>query len=1110
MRRLAVLVASAAVLMGVAAPAAFARSDDAAKPVVFIAGGENGAYTDCNALFGKLQKRLKAMDFEVADKKFKFTGAFTTLSNYDTDRNCDAVLSGGGAKGLEAQAKDLATWINSTYTAKGKTIDVVAQGTGGVVLRYALAMSAQKAPGWPALAVEDAVTLGAPHSGVADFTGKCGQRQICVELDTSTPAGKAMTEKLAKPEFQNPQGAGGTDWTAIAAIKDEVVPQASALGIDASHEATFLDDKLTHASMLADDAADYDAKVTYQHRGTDIVEWRKAPHLADRVGLNLVFGADGQYTTPTTTPAGCTGSNDTAGGAVIVRDPGLFDWKSSGDMSYVKSGILEAYANCFKKAKNADGDDVYVSDFTVRLNGLDVIPAPGTKVTIDPGKRHVTAPKMTLRIPSKWFGGTPITLWFDTKLDWYLPKEAGALTGDEGDGFKLSGSGKPPVLFKRKLKGSLKISVSQGAFNFEGTLALPGFFQGKVPAGGVPECGDGKDNDDDGFVDTNDDNCDSATDNYEDAADNPGIALAFKSTNVDGLIFDKITGTIEGNVKVGRFALPSVSFYLQPSENAFGGTVSAVIPWFTQPKVTVGVAIKDGKLAKFEAEGDGLGLLFYAPGQLYLQKAKFSVVPDPLEIMLGAAVSVGPRLPVAGNKSAAKIEVEGDITGNANGAKINAKLLLAGEEWGHGTVDIKGTGVTIVGGINKEKEVRKEYGTTKVRLKTYLNSDITGVIDGTGVDLSGKGSACFEGELKLKLYQREQEKTCVPEASLRGSLKKGLLAFTVCGQFDFGAISKSFGWGIRSASAGPGKPDDFKADVIAGSCDVDSWHTAPASASQAGGPPAVNVGKGLDTEVFGIEGDGGTPRVALRGPGGRVVPAPAEATGIVRGKDYAIIHSSADDTTYVIVASPEAGRWTVEPQPGSAAIATVRSADGLPDPSVKAHVTRVRGGKQRVTYQVRQIKGQTVRFREVGGGAIATIGTARGKRGSFAFTPKFGRGGKRKIVAIVEQRGMPRAELDVASFVAPAPRTLRAPRAVKLMRRGERLTVSWTRVTGAVRYIVDVQTGDGRAIHYEIKARRVVVKRMLGDAASTVTVRAVRTDEKLGKAKTVRGGKPRA
>jgi hypothetical protein len=1090
MRRLAVILASAAAALGAAAPAAHAgRVDDASKPVVFLSGGEQ-APVDCQGLWGKLQARLRKLDLESADgTKLQFTGGFKTVTNYDTDTHCDAVLTGGANKGIEGQAKDFANWLSATYTSKNKTVDVVAHGTGGLVLRYALAQSAAGAAGWPILAVEDAITLGTPSGGSKTMT--CS-RQVCQEVNPDAVPGKAMIAKLASAPFRNPQGQGGTDWTAIAAVKDELVTPESALAADAAHETTFQDTKLTHTSMLADDSKERDATVTYQHTGTDVVEWRKAPHVADRVGLNLVYGADGNLSAPTGSANGCTGSNDATGGPAIVRFPGLVDWNpGTADMSYIKSGILEAYADCFK----ADGK-AFSTTGKVRLNGLTITPAPSEEVTIDPATRRVTSDRMTMTIPSKWFGGIAVPIMRDTKLDWYLPKEAGALDGEESDGFKVSGGGK---IAGFKLKGSLKLSLGQGTTNLEGTLALPGFIQGKVPAGGQPECGNGVDDDGDHKTDTADDNCDSASDNYEDAADNPGIAVSLRSDNVTGLQIDKLAGTIEGNVKFGKFALPSATLSYSAPDNTWAGSLSAVIPWFSQPKITIAAEVKDRVLTKASVEGDGLAIPLSGP--LLLQRLKIGINRDPtFELTIGAAISVGPRIPRDPKPRFAGVEFDGEGTGGGGAFKFVGKLKILGEDWGQLTLDHKGTTTTLTGELSRNEELPKN---DHLKIKTSLKAKITGVLDDNGVDISGSGSACFEGSLKLSFYEREQENTCLVDSSLRLSNKKGQVSFTVCGQVDLGVWDGILGWGVQSQPNN--KPP--KVGVLAGSCDVDAWHTAPASAAQAGGDPVVRVGSGLPAAVIGVEGEGAPPHVALDGPGGKSIPAPASASGIVRGKGYMLIHSTADNTTYVIVGKPAVGEWKVQPQPGSAPIAQVQSADALPAPSVTARVERVRGGKQRLRYTVKRIPGQVVRFREVAGDVAKALGTARGARGSITFTPAFGKGGTRKIVALVEQRGNPRTQLDVARFTAPAPRTLAAPKRVTLRRKGERLTVTWKPVTGAVRYVTEVATGDGRSLMFETKARRVVVKRMFGDAKSTVKVRAVRTDEKLGRARTVRGGR---
>jgi hypothetical protein len=1091
MRRIAVFAASLAALMGGVAPAALARTDDAAKPVVFLTGGEQ--VNNCKERFDLLEARLKTIKLGTEDKPIRFTGAFTTVTSYDADANCDVTLPGGASRGLDAQAKDFATWLRNTYSSKGTTVDVVAHGTGGVVLRYALAQAAVKAPGWPTpLLVEDAVTLGSPHSGSKALGAACPGRPICDDLNPDSVAGKAIVAKLATPEFVNPQGAGGTDWTAIGVAKDELISPESALGLSAAHETMFQDTKLTHTSMLHDMSEDNDATVTWQHTGTAIVEWRKAPHVLVRVGTNLVYGANGQLDAPTNQPDGCTGSNDAAGGATIVRNPGLEAWlgTNAADLSYIKSGILEAYALCFKQQGK-----LLASDGPVRMNGLDILPAPGTKVTIDPVTRTVKASKMTMLLPSKWFGSLPVRLMRDTALDWTLPKEAGPLTGGDLDGFKLSADAS---LFGRKFKGGLKLGMGQGTTTLETTLALPGYFQGTVPAGGAAQCGNGIDDDKDGDTDLADDNCTSANDNYEDSADNPGFAVNLKSENVKGLVVDKLQLNIEGNVSLGGFKLPSASLYYSPADNIAGAQVSAVIPWLTKPKITAMLELKDWSVSKFSVEGDGLGIPIPST-PLLIQRLKFGLAWDPFVITAGGAISVGPRSPITGK---AGVEFDGEAEGAGKAWKFAGALKLNGDEWGKLNVETKETGFTIGGEIGRDDKIQ----TALLEAKYALKTKVSGSVDDDGVDINGEGRACFEGKLSLfGYYEHKQENTCLGESKLRVSSKKGQVAFTVCGNVDLGvAYTGSFGWGVKSLPNGT-----KQLTVIEDSCDVDAFHAAPASASQAGADRSLSIGSGLPAAVIGVVGQGGVPHVALRGPNGAVVPAPASASGIVKGDGYMLIHSSADNTTYAIIAKPAAGRWTVEPQADSAPIHEIKSADVRPAPRVKASVKRARGGRLKLAYDVKPREGQVVTFREVSPSVTKTLGRARGAHGSLTFRPSFGRGGKRRIVAHVEQNGLPRTELDVASFRAAAPRTLKAPRGVKLVRRGERLTATWKRVAGAVGYSVDVETADHRAIHYDVKSRRVVVKRMFDPRASRVTVRAVRADEKLGRAKTVRGGKLR-
>ncbi len=626
MRRLAVLVASAAALIA-AAPAAAqsGRTDDATKRVVLLSGSEMGTI-DCNSLWVPAIDHLTKMRFRIKGVDQKFSGGFVTVSNNDSDHNCDVTLGKGEQMDLAAQAKVFAAWLEK----EGRPVDIVAFGTGGLVARMALGY--QGSPDWPGpLPVEDVVTVGTPHLGSRAIAAACPTRPSCQELDTDTGVGQGLINLLAQPRFQNPLG----DWTVIGSAGDELVKPESAMGMDADHETTYSDAKLTHAKLLKDLLSTRNATVTYKHRDTEIIEWRKAPHLVERIGLNLVYGSAGNDSAPTT-QTGCTGYSEIPGGPTVVRFPGMVGWKGTHDMSYVKNGIMEAYADCLKKVY---ASKELTSDGPVRVNGLDLTPRPGSVITIDPTKRSIKGDHVNLSIPSQYFGALPVPLRQDAEISWTLPREAGKLEGNDLDGFTLSGAGKIAGL---KLKGSAKLTFIQGGVQLDTNLQLPGLFTTDMPTGKAyvekPQCSDGLDNDNDGKTDTADSNCDTPQDNYEDGADNPGFTVSIKSDNLKGLFLDKISGTVEGNIRLGKLELPAASFSYSLPDNAWTASVTAVLPIPNAPKLKIEGGLKDGQLSKFSAEVSGLnaGPL---PANLYLQRVKVGWVREPFEIQFGAGIS---------------------------------------------------------------------------------------------------------------------------------------------------------------------------------------------------------------------------------------------------------------------------------------------------------------------------------------------------------------------------------------------------------------------------------------------------------------------------------------
>jgi hypothetical protein len=279
-------------------------------------------------------------------------------------------------------------------------------------------------------------------------------------------------------------------------------------------------------------------------------------------------------------------------------------------------------------------------------------------------------------------------------------------------------------------------------------------------------------------------------------------------------------------------------------------------------------------------------------------------------------------------------------------------------------------------------------------------------------------------------------------------------------------------------------------------CDISDAQDAGISAdvSSADGhatPPGftVPVARGTRAEVIGVTGAGAPPAVALAGPGGQRLVAPADHP--VSDAREVVLHDPSTNNTFVIIHAPAMGRWTVTEMPGSAPITGVRYATTLPEVSVRARVTGV-GHRRAVAYRIRRIPGQTVTLLERGPGFERPIGhVVGGGSGRIVFAPAPARGGRRQIVAEVEQYGHPRVELVVANYIAPPPSPLGRPSGLHAVRRGTSILVRWRGVPGAMAYLVEVSAGGRRSITTAVEGSRFTFRGAAPASPASITVAAL-------------------
>ena len=197
------------------------RPEDKAKPILLIHGWGLGADTDCGGTFDGMIAKLKAAGF---------TGPFVRVGFYSKNTNCDVNLRSWGpvedGSHSKVVAQAFSKYVYATYTSKGKAVDVVGYSMGGNVARGAVQGAQKGEAGFSApIKVEDVALLGAPMNGAAWYSSFC-LWGMCSSLKPGADDVKWLQS------VGNPQGVGGTEWTAFGSEADAVTPVDSALKID--------------------------------------------------------------------------------------------------------------------------------------------------------------------------------------------------------------------------------------------------------------------------------------------------------------------------------------------------------------------------------------------------------------------------------------------------------------------------------------------------------------------------------------------------------------------------------------------------------------------------------------------------------------------------------------------------------------------------------------------------------------------------------------------------------------------------------------------------------------------------------------------------------------
>ena len=260
--RLLALVAGALVTVGTILAGAGpvdGRTNDRSKPVIFLHGSDWLAPygVDCPSQFAAMERRFR---------DFGHTGRLVTVAYYRYDTGCSASIgrdgshlrhyaSGHDPKGGHTGMTDirhlgyhLAWYIYDHYSKAGIAVDVVGHSMGPLMIQYALAQVQRHHPDFPPrLLVEDVVSLAGPFAGARPIINTCHTTQC-----TQMRPGSWLLGWLHQYAW-NPQGEGGTDWTAVSSVDDQYVSAGSGVAMGACHRVVYLGSSdVRHADLLRD------------------------------------------------------------------------------------------------------------------------------------------------------------------------------------------------------------------------------------------------------------------------------------------------------------------------------------------------------------------------------------------------------------------------------------------------------------------------------------------------------------------------------------------------------------------------------------------------------------------------------------------------------------------------------------------------------------------------------------------------------------------------------------------------------------------------------------------------------------------------------------------
>jgi hypothetical protein len=707
--------------------------------------------------------------------------------------------------------------------------------------------------------------------------------------------------------------------------------------------------------------------------------------------------------------------------------------------------------------------DTYTTSDAIKVNGIPFGAAPsGTHYTI-------TLPSTTAPGGEINLGNTSINLDgfvpFRGAIDWKLP--AGG-RGDEKQVAQLSVPGGTKIK-GLSVTGSIALRLGYGSdgthyATFPMNIALPDVFKSgpASQSGGVSASGSIR--------------VDLAGVHYD------GLRLMVSNVwvgklQVQQLCFSFVPG---GSETVQPCPVPSLGGqpFITCNDNAsidrWDGNAVIVLPTGSHPKVALFGGVAGGRVSKLGGFVDHLGTTLPLAEGIYLTRigVGLCLYPPPFKLRGDVGVSV---LPAGGTST---VSIDGSFLYTDSFGFFPWSLQLGGSmsifdrSVGDGSLTIRPTGSidfslhasynlfsivniggSVVGWLEIPRHAFNIDGTVRGCIKTLCAS--------AEAVLSSVGTAGCLHLFTLTYYVLVKNHNWHWYAPWRVHWEKRTKT-----------IEAGFGYRWHASSV----------SLFGGSCDLGAFSARRAADIAAAG---VHVAPGTPLLALRVSGSGSPFRVSITMPNGKRIVTPADGSVVSSAGHYLLVPNESDRSIDVLLIRPAAGTWKVNALNGSTVSGVQRAGFEAP-PDVAGAVAAAAHGRKVVSLAYALPSGESMSLVERGSKSEHTIAArVHGHRcpgpnrpggesllcAKVSFSPAFGPGGKRQIIAVVTRGGLPVTNIAVASFRVGAPALPRKPAHLQLARRSNSVVLAWRTQSVASSYSISIKLSTGRMFGMTVPAR---------------------------------------